>query len=276
MMLAAVLTVFSTCILSGHVCLDISPLYGPRVVESGQEAAVELTCSFAHNASELNQLDVKCYFQRTAQPFIQWVPSAGRLPQSIGESWADRLELSHSFLNTSHTLRMRLKRPTVEYSGLYECKVSTFHEEKTSSLNMIVFDPGEGPRLSYHTAEDGYVNISCSALRVFPEPSLHLTWNYGETGDELTKTTVRRGLEFDVTVHRLLPPTEIQAETVFSCSMEIPGTQFSLRKETMYFPGHIQPRASLVSSASWTAAWPPSLLMTGLLLLLLLLAVRKE
>ena len=50
-----------------------------------------------------------------------------------------RLELSHSFLNTSHTLRMRLKRPTVEYSGLYECKVSTFHEEKTSTLNMIVF-----------------------------------------------------------------------------------------------------------------------------------------
>jgi hypothetical protein len=34
---------------------------------------------------------------------------------------------------------MRLKRPTVEYSGLYECKVSTFHEEKTSTLNMIVF-----------------------------------------------------------------------------------------------------------------------------------------
>ena len=48
---------------AGHVCLDISPLYGPRVVESGQEAAIELTCSFSHNASELNQLDVKCYFQ---------------------------------------------------------------------------------------------------------------------------------------------------------------------------------------------------------------------
>ncbi len=55
-----------------------------------------------------------------------------------------------------------------------------------------------------------------------------------ETGDELTKTTVRRGLEFDVTVHRLLPPTEIQAETVFSCSMEIPGTQFSLRKRPRF------------------------------------------
>jgi hypothetical protein len=47
----------------GDVCLDISPLYGPRVVESGQEASVELSCSFSHNASELNQLDVKCYFQ---------------------------------------------------------------------------------------------------------------------------------------------------------------------------------------------------------------------
>ena len=28
-----------------------------------------------------------------------------------------------------------------------------------------------------------------------------------QSGDEVTKTTVRRGLEYDVTVHRLLPPT---------------------------------------------------------------------
>jgi hypothetical protein len=49
---------------------------------------------------------------------------------------------------------------------------------------------------------------------IVTETSQSLFWEYWvhsrETGDELTKTTVRRGMEFDVTVHRLLPPTEIQ------------------------------------------------------------------
>jgi hypothetical protein len=51
-------------------------------------------------------------------------------------------------------------------------------------------------------------------VKIGTESSQFLFWEYffnsRETGDELTKTTVRRGMEFDVTVHRLLPPTEIQ------------------------------------------------------------------
>lgn len=56
-----------------------------------------------------------------------------------------------------------------------------------------------------------------------------MNYHLRQSGDEVTKTTVRRGLEYDVTVHRLLPPTDLPPETVFSCSMEIPSTQFSLR-----------------------------------------------
>ena len=32
-------------------------------------------------------------FKDGAQPFIQWVPSTGREPQSIGEKWGNRLIL---------------------------------------------------------------------------------------------------------------------------------------------------------------------------------------
>jgi len=74
--------------------------------------------------------------------------------------------------------------------------------------------------------------------------------NHRQNGDEVTKTTVRRGLDYDVTVHRLIPPTDLPPETIFSCAMEIPNTRFSLREETMYFPGKIQPRASQVSGKS--------------------------
>jgi len=234
-------------LLAGDECLDIEPLEGPWVIESGSRPYVDLVCNFAFNKSEINQLDVKWYFKEEAQPFIQWVPSSNRQAQSIGDRWTDRLELSHQGGDDTFSQKVRLRSPTSQFSGQYECKVSTFHEEKRTKLNIIVYDPGEGPQLRYSTAEDGYVNISCSAHSVFPEPVLYLAWNHRHSHDEVTKTTVRRDLEYDVTVHRLLPPTDIPPETVFTCRMEIPGTQFSLREETMYFPGRIQPRASQVS-----------------------------
>ena len=52
------------------------------------------------------------------------------------------------------------------------------------------------------------------------------------SGDSST-TTVRRGMMYDVSVHTRLAAT-LPHQTVFSCHMEIPGTQFSLVKKTMY------------------------------------------
>jgi hypothetical protein len=51
---------------------------------------------------------------------------------------------------------------------------------------------------------------------------------------ETTTTTVHRGITYDVTVNGIIPLSSLSLETVFSCSMEIPGTQFSLKKDTMY------------------------------------------
>ena len=85
------------------------------------------------------------------------------------------------FLENSTLLKdpiIRALSATFVYSAV-DSKQIFFLQSKTVVKPVLCTDPGEGPRLSYHTAEDGYVNISCSALRVFPEPSLHLTWNYG-------------------------------------------------------------------------------------------------
>ena len=35
----------------------------------------------------------------------------------------------------------------------------------------------------------------------------------------------------------MLDVEQLQPETVFQCLLRIPGTQFSVREETMYFPG---------------------------------------
>ena len=57
---------------------------------------------------------------------------------------------------------------------------------------------------------------------------------------ETTTTTVHRGITYDVTVNGIIPLSSLSLETVFSCSMEIPGTQFSLKKETMYMHTNIR------------------------------------
>ena len=35
----------------------------------------------------------------------------------------------------------------------------------------------------------------------------------------------------------MLEVEQLQPETVFQCLLRIPGTQYSVREETMYFPG---------------------------------------
>ena len=55
---------------------------------------------------------------------------------------------------------------------------------------------------------------------------------------------------FSVTVHTILTIPSTSHQTIFSCSMRIPGTNFSLSEKTIYFPGtqlELKPRASQIS-----------------------------
>ena len=96
-----------------------------------------------------------------------------------------------------------------------------------------------------------HINLICSASQVYPEP---LTWYskpyHAEYTGDVTTTTLRRGLLYDVSVTTILS-SFLPHQTVFSCSMAIPGTQFSLNKKTMYNPGtKDRTRASTVGTAS--------------------------
>lgn len=42
---------------------------------------------------------------------------------------------------------------------------------------------------------------------------------------------------FDVSVHKILSEDLLKPETVFGCLVTIPGTSYSVKEETMYFPG---------------------------------------
>ena len=57
-----------------------------------------------------------------------------------------------------------------------------------------------------------------------------------ERGETTTLTVERDGL-FDVAVNKMLSVDRLKPQTVFQCLLTIPGTQYSVKEETMYFPG---------------------------------------
>ena len=61
-------------------------------------------------------------------------------------------------------------------------------------------------------------------------------FSFRERGETTTLTVEKDGL-FDVSVNKLLSVDQLKPETVFQCMLTIPGTQYSVREETMYFPG---------------------------------------
>jgi hypothetical protein len=72
--------------------LDVAQLPDPYV---------DLSCSFSHTPQEYKELDLKWYFSTEEEPFLLWVPSSGRKPQTIGQRFKKRLEVTHSVRNTS-------------------------------------------------------------------------------------------------------------------------------------------------------------------------------
>merc|ERR1719458_1557632 len=63
------------------------------------------------------------------------------------------------------------------------------------------------------------------------------------SGDQRGQTTTvskkRENGLYDVSVFKTLSEEELRPETVFGCVLTIPGTDYSIKEETMYFPGKV-------------------------------------
>ena len=139
------------------------------MAEAGAVPWLELSCSFQFLSPEYGQLDMKWYYGQEEQPFLQWVPSSGRSPQTIGQRLKTRLETRHSLTNTTEGFLteqvIRVLRPTIHTSGDYTCRVATFTQEEAATHRLIVFGKTvHVPAPSTHTPV--YSRPRCRALPV--------------------------------------------------------------------------------------------------------------
>ena len=120
--------------------MKIRELVVPSVVELGSENIL-LDCDFDYDEDEKVQLDIKWYFNREPTPFSQWVPAQMARPQIIGQKFRNHVDLDHVVHEDNYKSHraLLLKRPTLELSGTYTCKVSTFITEDIARKEMIVF-----------------------------------------------------------------------------------------------------------------------------------------
>ena len=112
----------------------------PRMIESGSEPHVILDCDYDLRETEGTQVDVKWFFRDDPQPFFQWLP--GRPPQTIGDLFQDRLDLTYEVAGSDEFRKHRaikILKPTTELSGMYRCKVSSFVDEDFMQRRMIVY-----------------------------------------------------------------------------------------------------------------------------------------
>ena len=56
-------------------------------------------------------------------------------------------------------------------------------------------------------------------------------------GQTTTVSKKRENGLYDVSVFKTLSEEDLRPETVFGCVLTIPGTEYSIKEETMYFPG---------------------------------------
>jgi hypothetical protein len=116
-------------------------------------------------------VDLKWYKDMDEEPFLQLVPSYGGQPQVVMR----RMKVGHRSMNTSIgqmiDQMLVMDRPSIDISGKYHCRVSTFYEDTVSTLDITVF--GREYLAITVTDDDDEDNIYRS--RCWPCPSLFLT-----------------------------------------------------------------------------------------------------
>lgn len=242
-----------TCIVG----VEIRHMRVPSVLESGSRPYVILDCDYDLSDSEGHQVDVKWFFGSDPQPFYQWLP--GRPPQTIGKKFKNRIDLDYEVSGADRFRKhraLKIWKPTTELSGTYRCKVSSFVDEDFMQKSMIVYSPPKDVSLIYTQPDENHINLTCAAHGIYPKPDIDLSWGKrhrgGERGETTTLTVERNGL-FDIAVNKILRMDDLVPQTVFQCLLSIPDTHYSVKEETMYFPGKVLPQLTASSESCHTS-----------------------
>ncbi|XP_047739208.1 uncharacterized protein LOC108671593 [Hyalella azteca] len=220
----------------------ISRIVGPSVVVNGSVPLLVLDCQYDAARYDTRGLTVKWYLKNRMRYLVyQWIPNTAPQDLSILKG---RVDLSYRASNHSQEVHraLAIQRPTIAHSGDYTCVVSTFHSDDLKTKRVIIYSPASDIYVTYSKPTVESVKVVCSASGVFPEPKLDV-FRSAVNFKSVKMNTVSKSIflndsgTYNATVFAIVRDSDLQDETVFECRLSIPGTDYRLQENMIYYPG---------------------------------------
>lgn len=234
--------------------LEIVNIEGPSVVVNGSLPQLVLDCEYDIKEYDKKGLVVKWYFNRQPFPVYQWIPT--NVPQDLG-ILKGRLNLNYAVSEEEYTKHRALAivKPTTELSGEYTCWISSFESEDFKRKSLIVYAPAMDMSMTYTKPSEESVVVSCRAGGIFPEPNIAIFRSTSSSRRDVIEGAKVESQHFpelgyfNISIDLEVFDYELDPETLFECVLTIPGTEYELHEEILYFPG---PPTTTTSSTTTT------------------------
>jgi len=222
------------CTIIGSQSLSFNGVSSPSSSSSGEVSSptshpagedLILDCDYSYLESESDQLVVTWYYNNSPIPIYQWVPGLNIGPQVINPMFKYNLDLTYQADsdNIKKHRALHITKPDQSFTGNYKCRVSTFLEEVTGNMDVIVY------------VSPSSLSLTSTPVGVYPVPQVYLVWSYNSsihTSDQMkvTPNTLNPAL-FDVSVAATIDQEDIAPHDMITCEVTIPDTEFNKRIE---------------------------------------------
>ncbi|KAK7083468.1 hypothetical protein SK128_027507, partial [Halocaridina rubra] len=162
--------------------IEVEENFAIHVIENGTVDAVVLDCPY--NLGEADEEGLVIYWlqENNPIPVYQWIQ--GGKPQATGV-WGDRLDLGYKASEERFHIHraLRILNPTTELTGEYQCRISSFVDEKIILRKLIVYSRPESVRTWAEEEGEDNLKVVCEVDGIYPEPELQLNMMNEENGD---------------------------------------------------------------------------------------------
>ncbi|XP_059607749.1 uncharacterized protein LOC132255655 isoform X2 [Phlebotomus argentipes] len=182
------------------------------------------------------------------QSVYQWIPSVGPFALPLLKN---RIDASYEVSQDSHQKHRALAivKPSWNVTGNYTCSVQTFQSSDRKSAHLQIIVPEKNFQLKHHCCdEDSTVDIICSTSGIYPEPKLVLLLNDKAVGNQVgNRSKPDDDGHFEVIVNARVPREKMDSPTTIKCILTIPGTNYSRKKESIFYGSGSMNGASILA-----------------------------
>ncbi|XP_011159256.1 uncharacterized protein LOC105195521 isoform X3 [Solenopsis invicta] len=248
MLLVSILLIFG-CISESQQ-LIIRSINIPSAVKVGDVDHVILDCDYALENTSSQGLVVKWFFNDNRVVY-QWIH--GRNPVA-DESVAKYIDLTYKASDDPFTKyrAMKLDKPGIDLTGDYLCVISTYEDERTANASMVIYSTEKNFDFEYQKKsidnKDG-VEATCKAEGLYPQPTLDISVNiYRDVPEKQTSkptVTLRKDGLYNILSRVDFLDEELPEAAELKCILDIPRTNYSVTRKTIYYSGNFVDRASI-------------------------------